>query len=270
MTKPKHTGTATISPCGTYRYLLTRTWQTGHNTVTWIMLNPSTADANLDDNTIRRCINYAHRWGYAGIKVVNLFAYRSTNPHNLHTTPDPIGPDNNHYITQACNDTGLIIAAWGTHGTYLNRDQQVINLINPHQPHCLGTAKHGTPLHPLRLPNNRQPTPYHHQQLTQPNITITNKNEVKAYLTKHKDLTTIIEPISTNLRQKYGHLAHLTLELYHDPEIKDTWLVLYLRLPTYDTNTINAIQEATAPHLNTIEHSTGQFLVTTDHRKINI
>ena len=74
---------AEISPCGLYRYSLTRKWEAWKGTVNFIMLNPSTADAQEDDPTIRRCIGFAKAWGYGGIVVTNLFAYRATNPKEL-------------------------------------------------------------------------------------------------------------------------------------------------------------------------------------------
>lgn len=89
--------TAGISECGTYRYWLCREWSPGLDSLVWLMLNPSTADATQDDPTIRRCMGFARRWGYGGITVVNLYAYRATNPRDLLTAADPVGPENDRY-----------------------------------------------------------------------------------------------------------------------------------------------------------------------------
>jgi hypothetical protein len=95
---------AIMSPCGTYRYALSRNLETPRlfNAVTqrclFVMLNPSTADASTDDATIRRCKAYASSWSYHVLDVVNLFALRSTDPTALREHTDPVGPDNDSHI----------------------------------------------------------------------------------------------------------------------------------------------------------------------------
>lgn len=84
---------ADISACGAYRYRLDRLGALlGRGAVNFVMLNPSTADAEQDDPTIRRCLGYAFRWGFARLIVTNLYALRSTDPRALWEHPDPIGP----------------------------------------------------------------------------------------------------------------------------------------------------------------------------------
>lgn len=95
---------AVLSTCGRYRYRLTRTWSQNRPPATFIMLNPSTADAHEDDKTIRRCIGYARRWGLGGLVVVNLYGYRSTNPDELWKVEDPVGPDNDHHLRAVLAD----------------------------------------------------------------------------------------------------------------------------------------------------------------------
>lgn len=113
------------------------------------MLNSSTADANNDDPTIRRCMGYTARWGYGGIIVVNLFALRATDPRGLHECTDPIGPKNDEYIRKASNEARLTMAAWGNHGKYLERDKAVMKMLT--NAHYLTLTKNGSPGHPLRL-----------------------------------------------------------------------------------------------------------------------
>src|SRR5262245_19133112 len=92
---------ALISPCGLYRYWLTRTWDNSLRRVCWVMLNPSTADAEQDDPTIRRCVGFARSWGAGGIIVVNLFAFRASDPKALLRAADPVGPDNDGHILKS-------------------------------------------------------------------------------------------------------------------------------------------------------------------------
>lgn len=92
---------AVLSDCGTYRYSLTRVWDESRPRVCFVMLNPSTADASANDPTIVRCRNFAYSWNYGSLEVVNLFAYRATNPRVLRTVQDPIGPENDRHIIEA-------------------------------------------------------------------------------------------------------------------------------------------------------------------------
>ena len=138
---------AHLSPCGTYRYELHRTWDSSLNSVLFIGLNPSTADHTREDQTSRVCINYATRWGYGGLVIANLFAYRSTNPKGLKKTSDPIGPENNKVLKRLCAQADRVICAWSDMGGYLDRDREVMPFIN--NPHCLSLLKSGRPGHPL-------------------------------------------------------------------------------------------------------------------------
>ena len=101
---------ATFSTCGRYRYTLTRIWgEPDGERAAFILLNPSTADAEKDDPTIRRCIAYARAWGFVGLEILNLFAWRSTDPHNLRMVPDPIGPMNLANIHAVTRSTPTIV-----------------------------------------------------------------------------------------------------------------------------------------------------------------
>lgn len=119
------------------------------------MLNPSTADANIDDPTIRRCIGYTAKWGYGGIVVVNLFALRSKDPNNLCISDDPIGTANDEYIMRASGEARLTIIAWGIRGKYLERDEAVMRILS--FPYYLALTKNGSPRHPLYLRKELMP-----------------------------------------------------------------------------------------------------------------
>ena len=130
--------------------------------VNFIGLNPSTADEETDDPTVRRCINFARNWRYGGCVLTNLFAFRATNPKELRTAADPVGPDNNLFLTTNAERASLVIAAWGVHGRYMQRDARVLRMLSKADVplHCLGLTKAGHPRHPLYLRAHTKPIPY--------------------------------------------------------------------------------------------------------------
>lgn len=133
-----------------YRYSLWRTWSTGHPRVAFIMLNPSAAGAQHNDPTIRRCISFARAWGFGSLEVVNLFAYRTPDPRALSRVANPVGEDNDRFLTQAVTRSHCLVVAWGTKGALLSRDQVVLDLLTGQNClYCLGMTKDGHPLHPL-------------------------------------------------------------------------------------------------------------------------
>ncbi|MBA3676116.1 MAG: DUF1643 domain-containing protein [Sphingosinicella sp.] len=152
-----HLNGAILSDCERYRYTLTREWNGSDPPLTFIMLNPSTADATVDDRTIRRCMGFAQARGFGGLRVVNLFAFRSTDPGNMKAESHPIGPDNNMHLRAAlmtANEANApVIAAWGADGVHRGRDAEVralamecgVTLM------CLGVTKHRHPRHPLYI-----------------------------------------------------------------------------------------------------------------------
>jgi hypothetical protein len=156
---------AVMSPDHLYRYLLTRVWNTSLPKITFIGLNPSTADADVDDATIRTEVAFADRWGYGGLIKVNLFAYRATDPAEMKRQSNPIGllnergeNANNEHIFEAAAKAHRLVAAWGAHGTHMERDNTVLKLLTNRgfSLFCLGWNKDGTPKHPLYM---RRDTP---------------------------------------------------------------------------------------------------------------
>ena len=138
-----------------YRYALWRIWDKSLPKILFIGLNPSTADEIKDDPTNRRCKRYAQDWGFGGYIMSNIFAYRSTNPKILKEIKDPIGPDNNYWLQKLDKEAILTIGAWGNHGKLLNREEEIINLID--NLYCLKITKEGHPSHPLYLSNKLKP-----------------------------------------------------------------------------------------------------------------
>lgn len=152
---------AIISADGLYRYRLEREWDTldGAGTVLWVMLNPSTADADTDDATIRRCLGFSKAWEFAGLYVGNLYALRSTDPRAIGKHPDPIGPEcDEHLKVMAMTSwVSLIVCAWGS-GVDPYRADQVRTMLSQHRKlYCLGKTKDGNPKHPLYLPKTLKP-----------------------------------------------------------------------------------------------------------------
>lgn len=123
----------------------------------FIGLNPSTADEKKDDPTIRRCVGFAKSWGFGGIYMLNLFAYRATKPEELKKVTDPIGPENDKFLKYYHSPEGLNIACWGTRGALMNRSETVIELLGINNLSCLGITKEGCPKHPLYLRRDLKP-----------------------------------------------------------------------------------------------------------------
>lgn len=147
---------AEFSPCRRYRLELGRRWRDGQTAV-FIGLNPSTADESQDDPTIRRCINFAKLWGCGSLVMLNLFAFRATDPAVMKRELEPVGVGNDEVLMKWAKDAAFIVATWGVHGTHKGRDQEVRKLLPALQ--CLGTTKDGHPKHPLYLPSNLFPQP---------------------------------------------------------------------------------------------------------------
>ena len=154
---------AIIDRTGKYRYLLSRHWAgSGHGRLCFIMLNPSTADAEKDDATIRSCLRIAKKIA-GSFSVVNLFAFRATQQSDLILALDPIGPENDKYIIEAASDADLVIAAWGVEkAAYKARAAAVRRLLrkNGIELSCLAITKDGYPKHPLFLKGSTEPIPY--------------------------------------------------------------------------------------------------------------
>ncbi|TIY05976.1 MAG: DUF1643 domain-containing protein [Mesorhizobium sp.] len=181
---------AQLSTCGTYRYRLWREWRLHPAPAQWdmwtdgrgkpivdgagaqlgepkicvfVMLNPSTADGNEDDPTISRCVGFAQAWGYDRLEVLNLFAYRATDPKSLlalNHDDDAVGEGNRaafDHVLVRNYPVGTIICAWGQHGTFLGQDETALGWMGSLPRFALGLTKDGHPKHPLYLPRDAQP-----------------------------------------------------------------------------------------------------------------
>ena len=138
---------ALYSPCEQYRYGLRRVWNGELPQVLFIMLNPSTATELQNDPTIHRCETRARAMGYGGVMIANLFAFRATKPEDLKKAADPIGPANDQVLLEWHRFAGTTIAAWGVHGTHLDRAGALAAQLGAMS--HLGLTKDGHPRHPL-------------------------------------------------------------------------------------------------------------------------
>jgi hypothetical protein len=152
---------ATISPCGKYRYTLYRRWALGPTAadakpILWVMLNPSTADHRTDDRTIGRCVEFSKRWGHSSLYVANLYAWRTTYPHELRQIDETTarGPENASYIEYLVGRSALVVCAWG--GSVKHLIETRMQLWPVKEAWCLGKTKSGEPLHPLYLRGDTQ------------------------------------------------------------------------------------------------------------------
>lgn len=156
-----HASEAVFDATAQYRYWLSREWDTTRPAVSFIMLNPSRADASRPDPTVTRCLHFAMQWGFGRLVVVNLFAWRSPYPAELVQCGDPVGPENDRYLLRGVEESAVCIAAWGNHGRLRDRQQSVLALLDQHPLMALALTKTGAPRHPLYAPRDAQIIPFH-------------------------------------------------------------------------------------------------------------
>lgn len=150
--------TAILSSDGKYRYFLDRSIiPAGDRVLTFIMLNPSTADAERDDPTIRKCKGFALRNDFHILNVVNLFGYRSPYPAELKKADNPVGAANADNVLKSCEQSDMIICAWGNHGSLFGQDRKTIDLLRGFDLYALGLTNSGQPKHPLYVPYDKKP-----------------------------------------------------------------------------------------------------------------
>lgn len=140
-----------------HRYALWRTWDKSKEIAMFIGLNPSTADEVKNDPTVSRCINYAKQWGFGGMIMSNIFAYRATDPKVMKNAEDPVGPENDQWLLKSAKEVSLIMAVWGNHGEFLGRGKAVLSLFDGIELHCLTMNKTGHPKHPLYCSGSLKP-----------------------------------------------------------------------------------------------------------------
>ena len=152
-----------FSPGRVYRYVLRRQWHSGTSEaprrIAWIGLNPSTADEVTLDQTLAAVCRYSRNWGFSDVVMLNLFAFRATDPRDLKRASDPIGPDNDQHLLTEVRNVERVIACWGDQGRFLGRDRHVSDLLGVSFG-CLLQNRSGAPHHPLYLKSRIKPKPF--------------------------------------------------------------------------------------------------------------
>jgi hypothetical protein len=155
-----------LSDCGAYRYRLWRAWDASRPTLAFLMLNPSTADHLVDDPTITRCFARAVANNFGRLEVANLFPLRATNPDELLSHPDPLGPRRraNGAILEAVDRASMVICAWGSHEAAAMRAIDALHLLQitsmGSKLFHLGLNRDGSPRHPLYIASSTRPKPF--------------------------------------------------------------------------------------------------------------
>lgn len=153
---------ALFSECRQYRYRLWRSWDTSKPVLGFVGLNPSTADETVDDNTMRKCQAFARAWGFGRFEMLNLFAWRSTDPHGLLCAAEPVGADNDRHLVDGARACDRLVLAWGSHtflGELLTKRAGIVRtaISNGRDVGVLGVNKDGSPKHPLYLSVPKSP-----------------------------------------------------------------------------------------------------------------
>lgn len=154
-----------FSACRRYRYTLEHVIDplmhaSQPRPIMWIGLNPSTADENQLDPTLRRIRAFSQGWGFTAFVMTNLFAFRATDPRDMKREPSPVGPANDVLLELTADRCGMIVAAWGAHGYHMDRDVEVMKLIGVGRMSCLALTKAGAPKHPLYIDGNTALVPF--------------------------------------------------------------------------------------------------------------
>ena len=140
---------AIFSDCEKYRYILRRVWDENKGRAVFIGLNPSTADEMKNDPTVSRMVSLSKSWGFGGVSVCNLFAFRATFPTDMKKAGNPVGDENDFFILREIQDADKIIACWGNHGKFLGRSENFVKNLGGYS--HFGLTKQGEPHHLLYL-----------------------------------------------------------------------------------------------------------------------
>jgi hypothetical protein len=162
-TYPTKKSGASFSPCRIWRYVLWRTWGDLHGSrCAFIGLNPSTADEEVNDPTVTRCMGFAERWGFHGMYMLNLFSFRATDPKEMKLAEQPVGPADDVTLRHYAGLADRVVCCWGNHGAHRKRSDAVRKLLSSldREVCCFKINGTGEPVHPLYLPNAQLLIPY--------------------------------------------------------------------------------------------------------------
>lgn len=122
-------------------------------------INPSTADANLDDATVRKWTGFCKRWGASRYVVGNAWPLRSTDVRRLASTTRwlDIGRENQRHILAMAAEADILVPCWGDRAkvprAMHNELDELLSLLRgTGKPlRHFGLTKGGDPKHPLML-----------------------------------------------------------------------------------------------------------------------
>lgn len=159
------TNGCTFSLCRCYRYTLEHVMDPllPLRRIMWIGLNPSTADEQQLDPTLRRIRGFSQAWGFTAFVMTNVFAFRATVPADMKAQADPVGPDNDYWLGRMASDCEVVVAAWGKHGAHAGRAAKVFEKLSPLTRSglvCLGRNGDGSPKHPLYVAGDTELVPF--------------------------------------------------------------------------------------------------------------
>jgi hypothetical protein len=155
--QPGVRGDAEYSECGRYRHWLVRSWgEPDAPFILWVGMNPSTAEADVDDPTIRRELNFSRELGFTRYVKVNVMDYRATSPKIL-LTVEPRSAINLPFILKVAGEASRVVAAWGALPKRLRHyADEVMEGLRDREVYCMGWTAGGDPRHPLYLPKTAE------------------------------------------------------------------------------------------------------------------
>lgn len=147
---------AIYSDCEKYRFQLSIIWDRTKPSINFLMLNPSTATEKENDPTVEGCEQRARAWRFGGLVVTNIFAIRATDPREMLSHPEPVGPGNDYFIIESARECAQTVAAWGNHGSHKSRSTAVLEMLRTYEikTWALAVNKTGEPKHPLYVARN--------------------------------------------------------------------------------------------------------------------
>jgi hypothetical protein len=157
---------AVFSACGRYRHRLDRDVQLFGLVALLVGVNPSTAGAQQNDNTIAKEIGFAKVHGWSRIIKVNVFDWIATDVRELAQVAQPASAQNRQFVSAAANEADILVPCWGDRtkvprGLHSAIEAMQALLRAQGKPMvCFGRTAGGDPRHPLMLSYETELVPF--------------------------------------------------------------------------------------------------------------